>query len=126
MYTNMTFGAAKAVLFIKVSSLQGVLIRGVPQYMYVCTPSILSVLREETKLIGVFSVAFQNPSMPSTLTATVPQELNCSQLVDPCLWVCMATMPEYGYSLYIHVPQYCAPQRHFLAVIPCTPHIVAH
>ena len=34
MYTNMAFGAAKAVLFIEVSSLQGVLIRGVPLYMY--------------------------------------------------------------------------------------------
>ena len=32
MYTNMAFGAAKAVLFIEVSSLQGVLIRGVPLY----------------------------------------------------------------------------------------------
>ena len=34
MYRNMTFGAAKAVLFIEVSSLQGVLIRGVPLYNY--------------------------------------------------------------------------------------------
>ena len=32
MYTNMTFWAAKAVLFIEVSSLQGVLIRGVLLY----------------------------------------------------------------------------------------------
>ena len=30
MYTNMTFGAAKVVLIIEVSSLQRVLIRGVP------------------------------------------------------------------------------------------------
>ena len=32
MYRNMTFGAVKAVLFIEVSSLWGVLIRGVPLY----------------------------------------------------------------------------------------------
>ena len=32
MYTNMTFGAAKVVLFIEVSSLQRVLIRGIPLY----------------------------------------------------------------------------------------------
>ena len=31
----MTFGAAKAVLFTEVSSLQGVLIRKVPLYMYI-------------------------------------------------------------------------------------------
>ena len=31
----MAFGAAKVVLFIEVSSLQGVLIRGVPLYNYI-------------------------------------------------------------------------------------------
>ena len=35
MHRNMTFGTAKAVLFTDVSSLQGVLIRGVPLYMYI-------------------------------------------------------------------------------------------
>ena len=30
MYTNMAFGTAKSVLFIEVSSFQGVLIREVP------------------------------------------------------------------------------------------------
>ena len=32
----MAFGTAKSVLFIVVSSFQGVLIRGVPLYMYTC------------------------------------------------------------------------------------------
>ena len=32
LYTNMAFGTAKSVLFIEVSSYQGVLIRGVPLY----------------------------------------------------------------------------------------------
>ena len=43
MYTNMIFGAANAVLFIKVSSLQGVLIRGVPLYMYVDSIFVMSL-----------------------------------------------------------------------------------
>ena len=32
MYRNVTFGSVKAVLFIEVSSLQGVLIRGATLY----------------------------------------------------------------------------------------------
>ena len=37
MYTDMVFGAAEAVLFIEVSTLQGVLIRGVHcSSLYVC------------------------------------------------------------------------------------------
>ena len=38
LYTNMAFGTAKSVLFIEVSSFQGVLIRGVLLYnITVCT-----------------------------------------------------------------------------------------
>ena len=33
MRTNIAFGEAEAVLFMEVSSLQGVLIRGVPLYL---------------------------------------------------------------------------------------------
>ena len=46
MYNNIytqTFGAAEAVLFIKVSSLQGVLVRGVPT-AYIHTSLLYSLL----------------------------------------------------------------------------------
>ena len=41
MYKNVAFGTAKSVLFIEVSSFQGVLIREVPLYVYTSTGNTL-------------------------------------------------------------------------------------
>ena len=46
MYTNRVVGTAKCVLFIEVSSFQGVLIRGVPPNLFLCQPLCVDVGRE--------------------------------------------------------------------------------
>ena len=56
IYTNMVFGAAKGVLFIEVSSFQGVLIRGVPAVLFIEVSSFQGVL-----IRGVPTVLFIDP-----------------------------------------------------------------
>ena len=46
MYTNRVFETVKCVLFVKVTSFQGVLIRGAPLYLTHLSPSPLFCLEQ--------------------------------------------------------------------------------
>ena len=66
------------------------------QQISVCMSSAMSPCREKMTHIGVFSAACPSPSTPSTLTATVPPELNSLQPEVRYRWVSMVTTQEYG------------------------------
>ena len=59
LYTNLAFGTAKGVMFTKVSSFQGVLIRGFPLYTVLTGFVVAYTIQDCLNLVTPVSVALR-------------------------------------------------------------------